>query len=247
NGVSALTRWFLGLPTTASANMQRALDLAQELDHPYSMAYALHHAGLLDLWREDRDALTTRAADLRAIADAYDYPMWRALGLILGGVATVGSDDPEAGLAHIVEGFELYRGLAAPPVFWPALLMIHAKALLVAGRPEEARRVIEEAETVLQPGDPVEADLLIVHGDVVVAGSPSETSTAVSMYERAAAIAGHRSARTAQLCALTRLAELRRGTPREDEARQALREVYDGLTEGFDLPHLVAARASLAT
>jgi hypothetical protein len=50
-----------------------------------------------------------------------------------------------------------------------------------------------------------------------------------------------------QLQALTRLAILRRGTPMEFEARGALQVVYDGLTEGFDLPHLVAARQALET
>ena len=174
NGVSGLTRWFLGLPTTASANMQRALDLAEELDHPYSMAFALHHAGLLDLWRDDRDILATRAADLRAIAEAYDYPMWRALGLILGGAAMVGSGEHEPGLETCAEGFELYSGLAAPPIFWPALLMIHAKALHIAERLDEALGVIREAESLLQSGDPVEADLLIVHGDLVLTEAPSD-------------------------------------------------------------------------
>jgi hypothetical protein len=49
-----------------------------------------------------------------------------------------------------------------------------------------------------------------------------------------------------QLQALTRLAELRRGTPGEEAARLALLEVYDGFTEGFDTPQLAAARAALA-
>ena len=53
NVVSALTHWASGYPETASSTMQRALDLAAGLDHPVSMAYALHHAGLLDLWRRD--------------------------------------------------------------------------------------------------------------------------------------------------------------------------------------------------
>jgi hypothetical protein len=50
--------------------------------------------------------------------------------------------------------------------------MIHADALHVAGRPDEALSVIREAETVLQSGDPVEADLLIVHGDLMLAATP---------------------------------------------------------------------------
>jgi predicted ATPase len=245
HGVSALTRWFVGLPTTAASSMQHALDLATELEHPYSMAFALHHAGLLDLWREDLDTLASRAAALQTLAEAHDYPTWRALGLILGGVATVGSGAVEAGVAGIAEGFDLYRNLAAPPVFWPALLMIHATALAGAGRTEEASEVIREAEATLHSGDPVEADLFIVHGDLLLAGDPPDPSAAESLFERAVAIAGPRGARTSELRALTRLALLRRGTTGEDATRRALSKVYDGLTEGRDLPHLVAARRAL--
>ena len=246
NGVSGLTRWFVGFPTTAATNMQRALDLAEQLEHPYSMAYALHHAGLLDLWQGDLATLAARSADLRAIAEAYDYPMWHALGFILGGVAMVRSGDPAEGFVHVDEGFELYRGLAAPPVFWPALLMIHAETLQVAGRLDDALRVVREAEAVLHAGDPLAADLLIVHGDLLLDTTESDSSAAEVMFERSVAISSPRGARAAELRALTRLAELRRGTEREAEARQALSDVYNGLTEGFDLPHLAAARAALA-
>ena len=114
--------------------MQRALDLAAGLDHPFSMAYALHHAGLLDLWRQDLAGVARRADALLAIAEAHDYPTWRALALVWGGMAMVGSGDVDAGLARVEEGFELYKGLSAPPVFWPALLMIRASALGMAGR-----------------------------------------------------------------------------------------------------------------
>ena len=155
----------------------------------------------------------------------------------------VGSGEHETGLEKFAEGFELYRGLATPPVFWPALLMIHAKALHVAERPGEALGVIGEAESLLHSGDPVEADLLIVHGDLILDQAPSDASTAAAMFERAVAIAGPRGAwRLAQVQALTRLAVLLRGTASEHEARDALQLVYDGLTEGFDLPHRRGAR-----
>jgi hypothetical protein len=49
----------------------------------------------------------------------------------------------------------------------------------------------------------------------------------------------------AQMQALTRLALIRHGTPREHESLRALRDVYETFTEGFDLPQLVAARTLL--
>jgi hypothetical protein len=64
-----------------------------------------------------------------------------------------------------------------------------------------------------------------------------------------------RSGREARRCArvphgsppaLTLLAQLRRGTAREHETLRALGDVHDGLTEGFELPQLAAARIALA-
>ena len=92
----------------------------------------------------------------------------------------------------------------------------------------------------------MEADLLIVHGDLSSQATPC-FGRRETMFERAVAIS--RSALAALPDSSRRSPDwqmLRRDTPCEAEARQALREVYDGLTEGFDLPHLVAARAALA-
>jgi predicted ATPase len=244
--VSSLTRWLAGSPDAAAAAMQRALDLAAGLDHPYSMAYALHHAGLLDVWRRDLEAVTARADALLAIAQAHGYPTWRALALVLGGLAAVGSGDADAGMARVEEGFELYQGLSTPPVFWPALLMLRAVALGQAGRTDEALSVIGQAEAVLQPGDPLAPDVGLVHGDLLLSLPAPDVTEAVAVFERVVKVTAEQQARLPQLQALTRLATLRRGTPDEAAAQDALRELYDGFTEGFDTAPLVAARAALA-
>jgi class 3 adenylate cyclase len=51
----------------------------------------------------------------------------------------------------------------------------------------------------------------------------------------------------AELQAATRLATLHRGTPREQESLQQLRDVYNSFTEDHDTVQLVAARTVLDT
>jgi hypothetical protein len=245
--VLGLTQWQAGAPETAAATIKRALDLAAELDHPYSKAYALHHAGLLELWRVNLDCVAARATALLAIAEQHDYPTWRALALVLGGTAMAGSGEVDVGLARVAEGFELYKGLSAPPVFWPALLVIRAGALGMVGRNQEALGFVREAEAALQPGDPTAPDVGIAHGDLLLAAAPPDAREAEDIFERTARLAADRGARMAQLQALTRLAVLRSGTPAAVEARRVLRQVYDQFTEGFELPQLVAARAALGS
>jgi predicted ATPase len=225
NVVSALTQWMVGSTDTARSTMQRSLDLAAALDHPFSVAYATHHAGLLDLWRDDIDGLAARTDALERLADAHDYPVWRALALVLGGLADVRSGRTELGLARGEEGFELYRGLSAPPVFWPALLMIRAITLGAARRPADALAAIQEAETTLRDGDPMAPDIGLVHADLLLAADPPDPVNAEITLDHVEALAGSRGCRLARLQALTRLADLRRGTGREHETLRALREV----------------------
>jgi predicted ATPase/class 3 adenylate cyclase len=242
NVVSALTQWMVGSPETARSTMQRSLDLAAELDHPYSLAYATHHASLLDMWGDDIERLKERTDALEQLAEAHDYPVWRALALVLGGLADVRSGSTEVGLTRGEKGFELYRGVSAPPVFWPALLMIRATTLGAALRPAEALAAIQEAETTLRDGDPMAPDIGLVHADLLLAVDPPDPVAAEITLGQVDALASSRGCRMARVQALTRLADLRRGTAMEHETIRALREVYADLTEGSELPQLAAAR-----
>ena len=157
----------------------------------------------------------------------------------------VGSSEVEQGLAQMDEGFELYEELSAPPVFWPLLLIIRARALISAGRAPEAFALVMEADAAVQSGNPTEAEVGLAHADLLLALSPDDIEGAVEMFEQTVELAKARGALMAQLVAQTRLAFLRRGTPKEAQARSDLQDLYCGFTEGFDLPHLIAARAAL--
>ena len=89
------------------------------------------------------------------------------------------------------------------------------------------------------------SDMGIVHAELLLALTPPDAPAAIAPLERAAQLAEARGARMAHVQALTHLAVLRRGTPGEADALHALQELYDGFTEGFDTPQLVAARAAL--
>jgi predicted ATPase len=241
--VAGLTQWMVGNTETAVSHLDGALDLAATLDHPYSMAYALHHAALLDLWRLDIASVGARAQALLAITEVHDYPTWRALAYVWDGVATVGAGEADAGFARIQEGFDLYQGLSAPPVFWAGLLLLRSGTLGMVGRREEGLRFIREAKDALEEGDPLGADVDIVHGELLLLGPEPDVAGAEECFERAASEASSRGARMAQVRALTHLAVLQKGTSSGARTVKALGAVCDDFTEGLDNPHLLAARA----
>jgi len=123
--------------------------------------------------------------------------------------------------------------------------MIRAITLGKAGRSREALASIREAEAALQAGDPMGPDVGLAHADLLLATTPADNAAAEDVLEHVVSLASERGCRMAHLQALTRLAGLRRGTPHERDTLRALRQVYDTLAEGFDLPQLASARAAL--
>jgi hypothetical protein len=245
NTVKALLLWLTGSPDRAVTQVARAFEIASDLDHPYSTCYCLFHAGLLDLWRDDLGTLAIRADDLLALAEAHDYPIWAALGLVLRGTVTVRAGATEAGLADLDRGFVLYEGLTTPPVFWPVLLMIRAAACATAGRLDDARSFSDAAEAARPDHDALATELAIARGELLLVLESFDTTAAELAFERAATPAHERGARMIELQAATSLAKLRAGTPHGNEARKRLREVLDTFTEGLATPQVVAARAAL--
>jgi len=243
--ISGLLLWITGFPDRAQRRVDRGLELAGELGHPYTLAYALFHSSLLALWQHDIDRLGRLAEQLERQAKAHDYPIWRALSMVLGGTAQIAAGAHQEGLAAVQRGFSLYSGLETPPIFWSGLLTIRAEGCLVAGRIEEARRYLDEATGAVWAGDPEEAHLEILRGDLLLAGPDPDPKAAEDAYVLAAGLAESRGARTTRLQALTRLATLRQGTREESAALTELRTALDGFTEGFESGPLVGARRAL--
>ena len=242
---SGLLLWGVGFPDRAVARLERGLTVADEIGHPYSRGYALWHTALLDLWRFDLSTMAARAETLHALATAHDYPIWRALALVLRGTKMIADGKVEAGLAEVDRGFDLYDDQTTPPIFWPPLLQVRAVGRMLAGRIDQALELVAKSESLMAATDPQEPDFAIMRGDLHMATAPPDVAMAEASYQSAFDVARERGLRMSELQAATRLATLRRGTPREQASLQQLRDVYNSFTEGYDTVQLVAARTVL--
>ena len=106
---SALTLWQRGFPDRAVERANRAVTLATELRHPFTMAYALFHTGFLHLWRREPELMRDRAVGVLDVADEYDLQIWTALGTVLLGAAKTALGRVDEGLAEIREGLPCTR------------------------------------------------------------------------------------------------------------------------------------------
>jgi predicted ATPase/class 3 adenylate cyclase len=241
---SALLLWLLGLPDRAAKRAARALELAGQLNHPFTLAYTRFHVGLLDLWRREYELVEARGNGVLEVAEEHDYSIWRALGLTLEGAAMTGLGRTEEGLARIDRGIALYQGLKTPAVFWPLLLSLKAGAFGLSGRPADGLELVGEAIAIMGEDNIREdniqfPDFALLKGDLLLGLADAEA--AESHFRGAFEIAERLGLRMPQLRAATRLARLQK----RPDATDVLRDVYETFTEGFETRDLLEARTVL--
>lgn len=238
---SALLLWVLGFPERAMERAARAEEASAALDHPSTRAYALHHVSLLYIFAQRMDLVAERGAELQQVANANDYPIWRALALVHQGLARIAFGEVDEGITQLESGMVLYQGETTPPVFWPILLTLQAAGYAMAGRVDLGLTRVDEALSLFRPNDPMSIDASILRADLLMALSEPDVGEAEAAYEEALQFAAEHDSHMAELRATTRLAQLRRGTPGEADAMEALQAIYATFTEGFDTPDLAAA------
>ena len=119
---------------------------------------------------------------------------------------------------------------------------------LRAGQIDRAEQIVAEAiADIEQTGECWrESEAWRIWGDIKLAASPRGDEEAEALYRRAHDIARKQNAKFWQLQAAISLARLLLGRGDRNQALALLAPIYDGITEGFDVPDMVAARQLLA-
>jgi tetratricopeptide (TPR) repeat protein len=245
---SALVLWMLGFPDRALERANNAVALAKRLNHPFSMAYALFHTGLLHLWRQEAELVQECAQAALDIAEEYEFQIWRAVATCLHGAALAGMGRAEEGLTQTNRGMDLYQGMKTPPVFWPLLLFVQAGACGQAGRPAEGLIPLDKALKIVGPssGNLLSSGLCRLKGDLLLALSPENPAEAEAWFQQALEVAQERQARMMELRAAISLSRLWRQQGKAEQGRRLLSDSYGRFTEGFTTADLKEARALLA-
>jgi tetratricopeptide (TPR) repeat protein len=126
----------------AKARFAQALMLAEMLDHPNSLAHALHNGGICHQLVADRDAAFAVAHRAATLAEKFGMLPWRASSLVLTGWATATGSGVADG-ARLIEA-ELDKATATGPV--PQYYLgLAAEVLLAAGRPGDGLAHVDRA------------------------------------------------------------------------------------------------------
>ncbi|HWO08426.1 MAG TPA: hypothetical protein VNN80_03070, partial [Polyangiaceae bacterium] len=242
HAIAGLLRWEFGYPESADRHAAAARELAVRIGHPYSLAYAAFHTTLLDYWNGRMESVRKGAEEVLKVAEEHEYRVWKALAYLLDGVAESSLGDAQTGIERAEKGIALYEGLNSPPVFWPLVLGLRARAHENAGNFDTALGYIHQAIEIAGEPGATQVPLLVQKADLELAlgDRAAARETLVSAVEVAARV----GARMEQLLAATRLIRIS-GDDEKQVQLQILREAYEPFTEGFDTPPLIEAAALL--
>lgn len=239
--------WFLGFPEQARQASAQSLALARQLDHPFSLAYALTFAAILHCRLRESEAALTLAEETLRVANDHGFPLWQIGATLARGwtLAQQGDDQGAESMRQCVEAMRAAMG-GVTLLLLGSLVDAH----LSLGACEAALAVHGEAVAVAEAfGDShVEAELHRLKGEALLGLTQAGTScdeAVEACFQRALAVARQQQAKSFELRAAISLARLWQAQGRHDAARRLLGTVYNGFSEGFDTTDLRDARALL--
>jgi len=262
-GFAAHVLWYQGYPDRALKTMSKALARAQEIAHPFSLAFALDHTAWLRHYRRETAETRERAEADMEFSGEQGFPFFLAQGTILRGWALAEQGLHAEGIAQIRQGLAAQKAGGAMLIrpYWLSLL---AQAYGRSGRTEDGLRVLDEALAMSHGQHIWEAELHRLRGELLLArlgvrddaeAAPVDAcvvtesgrfiTQAESSFLHAVDVARRQQSKSLELRAATSLARLWKTQGRRAEARDLLDPIHGWFTEGLDTPDLQDAKALL--
>jgi class 3 adenylate cyclase/predicted ATPase/ribosomal protein L40E len=243
------TLWVLGYPDQAVDRVERALALARELSHPFSLDLALVLSSSIHALRGQGEAALECADEAVCLATERGF-QFLAYGICVRGAALIVCGQAEEGVKQLREGLASMRAFGAQlvqTVYGAAL----ADGCVALGRVGDGFAAVTEALAAAErTGErDVDAELHRLKGVLTLARgavpSAEVGAEAEKCFRRAIEIARRQEAKSWELRATMSLARLLAKQGHRDEARAMLADIYNWFTEGFDTADLIDAKALL--
>jgi class 3 adenylate cyclase/tetratricopeptide (TPR) repeat protein len=245
---SALCLWALGFPERAEATNAGAVELAERIEHPFSLASAYGYALIFHWLAVAPERALSFADRCDTIARTEGFAKWLGVSACIRAFALAQLDPDAAGSAALGAALAASQETMAVEgtlLGAPAILSAAAELELAAGRVDPAVAALDGglafAESSGQHG--FTPEILRLKGKAALARDPTAHAEAERWLLRSIDAARAESARMYELRATTTLAELRARQGRTDEAREALSRILATFDPESPLPDLVRARA----
>jgi class 3 adenylate cyclase/tetratricopeptide (TPR) repeat protein len=146
---SSWALWALGLPDRALASAQRAVGLAESLAHRFSIGLAYGFLGVVHYLRGETAPGLLAIQRALAVSEAGGFTVWLAHAKVMQGRLQAEQGALAVGQAAMDEGHALWAATGAvvtQPLYW----VLRAEGLALAGRPDEALALVEQAHALVE-------------------------------------------------------------------------------------------------
>jgi predicted ATPase len=244
--LNAVLMCLLGYSDQAKRRSDQAVAQALELGHPYTLLEGLFCGLIVALLRGDLLSLRQNAERLNQLASAKKLPA-EASGLANGflGWAVAEQGQLESGLALMRESVSVWQS------FWGAwsfpLVAAYVSVLARSGQIDEALDIVDRAIAAVDESGSHwwDAEFYRVRGQILLQKKPDGRDEAKQCFEKAIEIARSKNARFFELRAAKEMAEVLLDEGNKSSARDLLKPIYDWFSEGYEVPDLFAAKATL--
>ncbi len=236
--------WALGLTDHAQRHAMHALELARRLGHAPTLAFALWYVSGAHAARGDAAAVLSAAEELLGLSQEQKLVQTEASAQFLGGWALALTGQVKEGLERMRVGFATWNRIGARSHL-QMFNGLYADSLLSGRRYAEALAALDEAlDFAEQTGERWwESRIHHLRGEALLHSGNSDSAAA--SLQMAIQVARAQNAKSWELRAATRLAQLWAEQGKRENARDLLAPVYGWFTEGLDTGDLKDAKALL--
>jgi tetratricopeptide (TPR) repeat protein len=236
----ALSLWHLGFPEQAVRMGKNAVALAREIQHPFSLAYALHHLGWLYQHLRNPVELFQCSNETLELATKQGFIFWMAESHLCRGYGFLLRDDFAMAEQEILEGLEIFKQSGA------ALSLSHFYATLaeIRFRLDDKTGAFDWIAKALEAsarfGNTFHlSEIHRLHGEFLVTKSLMD---AEQHFQKSLEVARQQRALSCELRAALSLARLRQQQGQLTEGANLLEAVCRHFQEGHQSPDYQEAR-----
>lgn len=243
---SAHILWCLGYPERALRRERKALELVQNISHPFSEASFFYFSAWNHIYHRDIQTVLTRAEKAIHLSTEQGFPHWLAGAKVVHGWALVQNGAGEQGIVELEEGVARCSANGAN-LGLNYFLILLAESHGKVGKPDVGLGILAKASRLGCDNDEhfYDAELSRIKGELLLQQAVPDQYQAEVCFREAMRIARSQKAKSLELRAAMALYRLWQLGDKRDEGYQLLDDVYNWFTEGFDSPDLEDAKTLL--
>ena len=238
--------WILGYPDAALADADRALRIANEVNHAATLMHALSFAPFPLFQCGNYEKANEIAEKLFVLADEKSSLLWKSFAAANEGCIAALNGRPSRAAQKITAAITDWRSTGATLLIplWSSHLALADGQL---GEFDTAWRCVDEAMAAVATTEETlfEAEVNRIAGEIALMPANPDAAKAERSFERALAVARKQQAKSWELRTAMSMARLWRDQGKPQQARELLAPVSGWFTEGFDTRDLMEAKALL--